>query len=82
MVKFLRKLWSQEEAQDVEDAAMMAVILVPVVSKIRLVGANANLFFSVAARPIEISHRQSRRSGIPYKTRESLAPSFLLPHPC
>lgn len=47
MVTFLRKLWSNEEGQDIaEYAVMLAVILVIVVGTVRLIGSNANNVFS------------------------------------
>ncbi len=47
MVTFLRKLWSDEEGQDIaEYAVMLAVILVIVVGTVRLIGSNANNVFS------------------------------------
>ena len=47
MSKFLRKLWSDDEGQDIaEYAVMLAVILVIVVGTIRLIGTNANNVFS------------------------------------
>ncbi len=47
MSKFLRKLWSDDEGQDIaEYAVMLAVILVIVVGTIRLIGTNANTVFS------------------------------------
>lgn len=50
MVHFLRKLWSQEEGQDIaEYAVMLAVILIVVIGAIRLIGGNANNVFSAAA---------------------------------
>ena len=50
MTEFLRKLWLQEEAQDIaEYAVMLAVILVIVVGTIRLIGGNANNVFSSVA---------------------------------
>ena len=53
MVTFLRRLWSNEEGQDIaEYAVMLAVILVLVVGTIRLVGSNANNVFSSAASSI------------------------------
>lgn len=43
----LRKLWSDEDGQDIaEYAVMLAVILVIVVGTIRLIGSNANNVFS------------------------------------
>ena len=48
-----RELWSQEEAQDIaEYAVMLAVILVIVVGTIRLVGSNSNNVFSSVASSI------------------------------
>ncbi len=45
-----RRLWSQEEAQDIaEYAVMLAVILVIVVGTLRLIGGNANNVFSSVA---------------------------------
>lgn len=47
MVTFLRKLWSDEQGQDIaEYAVMLAVILVIVVGTVRLIGSNANNVFS------------------------------------
>jgi Flp pilus assembly pilin Flp len=44
---FLRRLWSDNEGQDIaEYAVMLAVILVIVVGTIRLIGTNANTVFS------------------------------------
>ncbi|MGO9648114.1 MAG: Flp family type IVb pilin [Terriglobales bacterium] len=49
----LRRLWSNEEGQDIaEYAVMLAVILVIVVGTIRLIGANANNVFSSVASSI------------------------------
>ena len=53
MVDFLRKLWSQEEGQDIaEYAVVLAVILVLVVGTIRLIGTSANNVFSATASSI------------------------------
>jgi Flp pilus assembly pilin Flp len=53
MTSLFRKLWLQEEAQDIaEYAVMLAVILVIVVGTIRLIGANANNVFSSVASSI------------------------------
>ncbi|HXW92125.1 MAG TPA: hypothetical protein VEK33_16365 [Terriglobales bacterium] len=50
MLAFLSRLWSQEEAQDIaEYAVMLAVILVLVVATVRLIGGNANNAFSATA---------------------------------
>lgn len=53
MKTILRRLWQQDEAQDIaEYAVMLAVILVIVVGTIRLIGANANNVFSSVASSI------------------------------
>ena len=53
MTDFLRKLWSQEEGQDIaEYAVMLAVILVIVVGTLRLIGGHANNVFSSVASSI------------------------------
>jgi Flp pilus assembly pilin Flp len=50
----LRRLWSDEEGQDIaEYAVMLAVILVIVVGTVRLIGANANNTFSSVASAIQ-----------------------------
>jgi Flp pilus assembly pilin Flp len=47
MLHLLRKLWLEDDGQDIaEYAVMLAVILVIVVGTIRLVGSNANTVFS------------------------------------
>jgi Flp pilus assembly pilin Flp len=49
----LRKLWSEEEGQDIaEYAVMLAVILVIVVGTVRLIGGNANNVFSSVSSSI------------------------------
>lgn len=54
MSEFVRKLWSNEEGQDIaEYAVMLAVILVLVVGTIRLIGSNANNVFSNTASSIQ-----------------------------
>jgi len=53
MAAILRKLWLQEEGQDIaEYAVMLAVILVIVVGTIRLIGGNSNNVFSSVASSI------------------------------
>jgi Flp pilus assembly pilin Flp len=53
MTKLLRRLWSDEEGQDIaEYAVMLAVILVIVVGTIRLIGGNANNVFSSVSSSI------------------------------
>lgn len=50
MPSLFRESWSQEEAQDIaEYAVMLAVILVIVVGTIRLIGGNSNNVFSSVA---------------------------------
>jgi Flp pilus assembly pilin Flp len=50
----LRRLWSEEEGQDIaEYAVMLAVILVIVVGTIRLIGTSANTVFSSVASSIQ-----------------------------
>ena len=47
LTEVVRKLWCEEEGQDIaEYAVMLAVILVIVVGTIRLIGSNANNVFS------------------------------------
>ena len=54
MMRWMRKLWSAEEGQDIaEYAVLLAVILVLVVGTIRLVGGNANNAFSSVASAIQ-----------------------------
>jgi Flp pilus assembly pilin Flp len=53
MTDILRRLWSNEEGQDIaEYAVLLAVILVLVVGTVRLIGANANNVFSATASSI------------------------------
>ena len=50
MSSFLRRLWHDEDGQDIaEYAVMLAVILVIVVGTVRLIGSNANNVFSSVA---------------------------------
>ena len=50
----LRRLWSEQEGQDIaEYAVMLAVILVIVVGTIRLIGSNANTVFSSVASSMQ-----------------------------
>ncbi len=50
MVQFCRKIWSDEQGQDIaEYAVMLAVILVLVIGTVRLIGGNANNAFSSVA---------------------------------
>jgi Flp pilus assembly pilin Flp len=52
--KIFRKLWSNDEGQDIaEYAVMLAVILVLVVGTIRLIGGNSNNVFSSVASAIQ-----------------------------
>ena len=53
MLEVLRRVWRDDEGQDIaEYAVMLAVILVIVVGTIRLIGANANNVFSQTASAI------------------------------
>ena len=53
MTKLIRRLWFDEQGQDIaEYAVMLAVILVLVVGTIRLIGSNANNAFSAVASSI------------------------------
>jgi Flp pilus assembly pilin Flp len=54
MTNFVRNLWTDDQAQDIaEYAVMLAVILVIVVGTIRLIGTNANTVFSNVASSIQ-----------------------------
>jgi Flp pilus assembly pilin Flp len=54
MSELIRRLWSEEQGQDIaEYAVMLAVILVLVVGTIRLIGSNANTVFSNVASSIQ-----------------------------
>ena len=54
LMEHLRKLWADEQGQDIaEYAVMLAVILVIVVGTIRLIGSNANNVFSSVASSIQ-----------------------------
>ena len=54
MTRLLRRLWKQDEGQDIaEYAVMLAVILVLVVGTVRLVGSNANNAFSNVASALQ-----------------------------
>lgn len=54
MSQELRKLWSDEQGQDIaEYAVMLAVILVLVVGTVRLIGSNANNAFSSVASSLQ-----------------------------
>lgn len=53
MIERVRRLWSEEQGQDIaEYAVMLAVILVLVVGTIRLIGGNANNVFSATASAV------------------------------
>ena len=54
MIELLRKIWQDDEGQDIaEYAVMLAVILVIVVGTIKLVGTKANTVFSETASSIQ-----------------------------
>jgi Flp pilus assembly pilin Flp len=51
---YLRRLWREEEGQDIaEYAVMLAVILVIVVGTVRLIGTNTNTVFSNVGSSIQ-----------------------------
>ena len=53
-IQTLRKLWRDEQGQDIaEYAVMLAVILVLVVGTIRLIGSNSNNVFSSVASAVQ-----------------------------
>ena len=53
MLEVIRKVWRDDEGQDIaEYAVMLAVILVIVVGTIRLIGGQANNVFSETASAI------------------------------
>ena len=54
MQAFLRRVWSEEQGQDIaEYAVMVAVILIIVVGTVRLIGNNSNTVFSNVASTIQ-----------------------------
>lgn len=54
MANLMRRLWTEDEGQDIaEYAVMLAVILVLVVGTIRLIGGNSNNVFSSVASAIQ-----------------------------
>jgi len=54
MSKLIRRLWCEEDGQDIaEYAVMLAVILVLVVGTVRLIGSNANNAFSSVASSLQ-----------------------------
>ena len=54
MAELLRRVWSEDEGQDIaEYAVMLAVILVIVVGTVKLIGSNANNVFSNVASSIK-----------------------------
>jgi len=54
MKHLLRRLWHDEQGQDIaEYAVMLAVILLLVVGTIKLIGTNANSTFSNVASTIQ-----------------------------
>jgi Flp pilus assembly pilin Flp len=54
MPELIRRIWSEEEGQDIaEYAVMLAVILVLVVGTIRLIGTNSNTVFSTVASAVQ-----------------------------
>ena len=54
MADFIQRIWSEDQAQDIaEYAVMLAVIPVLVVGTLRLIGSNANTAFSSAASSLQ-----------------------------
>lgn len=54
MSNFIRKIWYEDEGQDIaEYAVMVAVILIIVVGTIRLIGTNSNTVFSNVASAVQ-----------------------------
>jgi len=54
LMELVRRLWCEQEGQDIaEYAVMLAVILVIVVGTVRLIGSNANNVFSQVASSIQ-----------------------------
>jgi Flp pilus assembly pilin Flp len=54
MSKLLRRLWAEDQGQDIaEYAVMLAVILVLVVGTVRLIGSNSNSVFSSVASSVQ-----------------------------
>jgi Flp pilus assembly pilin Flp len=54
MTKIFRKLWAEDQGQDIaEYAVMLAVILVIVVGTLRVIGSNANNVFSSVASSVQ-----------------------------
>jgi Flp pilus assembly pilin Flp len=54
MITVLRRIWGEDEGQDIaEYAVMLAVILVLVVGAVQLIGSNANNVFSNVASSIQ-----------------------------
>ena len=54
MMALLRRLWREDDGQDIaEYAVMLAVILVIVIGTVQLIGSNANNVFSSVASSIQ-----------------------------
>ena len=54
MLKIIRKMWRNDQGQDIaEYAVMLAVILVIVIGTIRLIGTSANNVFSGVASTLQ-----------------------------
>ena len=53
MIELMKRIWSEEQGQDIaEYAVMLAVILVLVVGTVRLIGGHSNNVFSTVASSI------------------------------
>jgi Flp pilus assembly pilin Flp len=54
MTELIKRVWCEDEAQDIaEYAVMLAVILILVIGTVRLVGSNANNAFSSVASSLQ-----------------------------
>jgi len=54
MAELLRRMWAEDQGQDIaEYAVMLAVILVIVVGTIRVIGSNSNNVFSSVASSVQ-----------------------------
>ena len=54
MAELLRRMWAEDQGQDIaEYAVMLAVILVIVVGTLRVIGSNSNNVFSSVASSVQ-----------------------------
>src|SRR5438552_8468898 len=82
MSDFIRRIWSDDESQDIaEYAVMLAVILVIVVGTIRLIGSNSNTVFSSVASAVA-QYRGYFQAGLATRRPCSVAsPALAQPKP-